>query len=101
MSSIPAAAMPHAKTHETEEDTADAATLTERAKTQAKSVSEAAEKVAGKATEAVKNNPKTAAAVGVAVLAAGAAAIALPLGKKSASKPATRKPSTKKTPPEA
>ncbi|TPG12707.1 hypothetical protein EAH84_07975 [Sphingomonas oligophenolica] len=86
--------MPHAKTTTDKADKPES--FTKRAKTQAKAVGDAAEKAAGKATKAVKNNPKTAAAVGVAVLAAGAAAIAAPFAKKPAKKkPVAKKPAAK------
>ena len=94
MSSIPASAMPHAKAEPEKPEVEPS--LKTRASARAKQVGDAAEKAMGKATEAVKENPKTAAAVGVAVLAAGAAAIAAPLvmGKDKA-KPARKSPAKK------
>jgi ElaB/YqjD/DUF883 family membrane-anchored ribosome-binding protein len=103
MSSIPSSAMPHAKAHH--DEPAQAETKTEKATAVATDwiddATEAAKAGLATATDAVKANPKTALAVGAAVIAGIAAAVAGPAllakdDKPAAKKPAARKPAAKK-----
>ena len=108
MSSIPNAAIPHAKPHE------------DQPAMKPRSVKQAAKDVVAKVkadprtksvTKAVKDNPKTVAAIGATVIAGAAAAIAAPFvidkdkpakkaapKKAPAKKPAAKKPAAKKSP---
>lgn len=98
MSSIPSSAMPHAKAHHDEPNKADTASKT-AGSDWIDDATEVAKAGIATATDAVKANPKTAIAVGAAVIAGIAAAVAAPAllakdaepAKKSGGKKAAKK----------
>ena len=92
MSSIPNAAMPHAKTHD-EEPAKKSRSVKQTAKDVVAKVK--ADPRAKTITKAVKDNPKTAAAIGATVIAGAAAAIAAPFILEKDKKPAKKSPSKK------
>jgi ElaB/YqjD/DUF883 family membrane-anchored ribosome-binding protein len=103
MSSIPSSAMPHAKArHDDSDESPKSGKSTKQTTSKTDWIDDATEAAkAGltTATDAVKANPKTAIAVGAAVIAGIAAAVAGPalLAKDAepAKKPATKKPAKK------
>ena len=109
MSSIPSSAMPHAKAHHDEPAQSDTQAKTAKSDkgTSEKGkadwiddATEAAKSGLATATDAVKANPKTALAVGAAVIAGIAAAVAGPAllakDEPAPKKPAAKKPAAKK-----
>lgn len=96
MSSIPNAKMKHAHVHD------DAPSAAPKAKTTQESLTDRARELAEEAVDAVKDNPKTAAAIGAAVLAGAAALVGGPAiakafkGDAKPKKAAARKPAAKK-----
>lgn len=97
MSSIPSSAMPHAKAHHDEPAKAETKTGTKSAAGDwIDTATEAAKSGLATATDAVKENPKTALAVGAAVIAGIAAAVAGPALLAKDDKPEPKKPAPKK-----
>ena len=104
MSSIPSSAMPHAKAHHDEpakSDTQVKTTKSDKGKADwIDDATEAAKSGLATATDAVKANPKTALAVGAAVIAGIAAAVAGPAllakDEPAPKRPAAKKPAAKK-----
>jgi hypothetical protein len=98
MSSIPSSAMPHAKAHHDEPAKPETTTEKPAAATTdwIDDATEAAKAGLATATDAVKANPKTALAVGAAVIAGIAAAVAGPALLAKDEKPAAKKTAGKK-----
>ncbi|WP_380787382.1 hypothetical protein [Sphingomonas sp. R86521] len=97
MSSIPSSAMPHAKAHHDEPaKTAPKAGAKAAAGDWIDTATDAAKSGFATATEAVKEHPKTALAVGAAVIAGIAAAVAGPALLAKEPEPA-KKPAPKKS----
>ena len=102
MSSIPNAKMKHAHV----QDDAPAAPPKSKGKAKQESLTERAKDLADEAVDAVKEHPKTAAAIGAAVLAGAAALVGAPAIAKAfkgdtkkapAKKTAAKKPAAKKS----
>ncbi len=98
MSSIPSSAMPHAKAKHDEPATSEKpkAGAAAAASDWIDDATDAAKQGFATATDAVKANPKTAIAVGAAVIAGIAAAVAGPALLAKDDKPEPKKPAPKK-----
>lgn len=93
MSSIPNSAMHHARaTHDTPDAPAKSAKPAKPEDGIVATVTKEVTDTAREVTEVVKAHPKTAAAIGVAVLAGAAAAVAAPFLKAKAEEPAKPAP---------